>query len=175
VSSYGRNAFTRGHPCLCPVRSPLYTSAAATCPGSPHLRRRSSDPGLGASHPLRHLARATTGPGRDVPGRRASLLVLSDLRRRSTVIRAFGTEGRRRHVGSSLHNKTHSISGISVLVSARTAKVSPRDRSRTQTEGRRRGRTRVMLPKTNFRNSNPCIGRVAVRSQQRRAHTGSAD
>jgi hypothetical protein len=107
VSSYGRNAFTRGHHCLCPVRSPLYTSEAATCPGSPHLRRRSSDPGPEASHLFGHLARAATGPGRDVPGRRASLLVPSDLRRRSTAIRAFGTEGRRRHVGSSLHNKTH--------------------------------------------------------------------
>jgi hypothetical protein len=53
VSSYGRNAFTRGHSCLCLVRSPLYTSAAATCPGSPHLRRRGSDPGLGGVAPLR--------------------------------------------------------------------------------------------------------------------------
>jgi hypothetical protein len=69
VSSYGRNAFTRGTPCLCLARSPLYTSAAATCPGSPRLLRRSSDPALDASHLSGHLARATAGPGRDVPGR----------------------------------------------------------------------------------------------------------
>jgi hypothetical protein len=38
------------------------------------------------------------------------------------------------------------------FVSAREAKASPRDRSRRQTEGGQRGRTRVMLPKTNFPN-----------------------
>jgi hypothetical protein len=42
VSSYGRNTFTRGTPCLRLVRCPLYTFAAATCPGAPHLRYRSS-------------------------------------------------------------------------------------------------------------------------------------
>jgi hypothetical protein len=44
VSSYGRNAFTRGTPCLRLAWSPLYTSAAATCPGSSRLRRRSAIP-----------------------------------------------------------------------------------------------------------------------------------
>jgi hypothetical protein len=42
VSSYGRNTFTRDTPCLRLVRCPLYTFAAATCPGAPHLRYRSS-------------------------------------------------------------------------------------------------------------------------------------
>jgi hypothetical protein len=42
VSSYGRNTFTRGTPCLRLARCPLYTFAAATCPGAPHLRHRSS-------------------------------------------------------------------------------------------------------------------------------------
>jgi hypothetical protein len=42
VSSYGRNTFTRDTPCLRLVRCPLYTFAAATCPGTPHLRYRSS-------------------------------------------------------------------------------------------------------------------------------------
>jgi hypothetical protein len=40
MSLYGRNTFTRGAPCLCLVRCPLYTFAAATCCGTPHLRRR---------------------------------------------------------------------------------------------------------------------------------------
>jgi hypothetical protein len=42
VSSYGRNTFTRGAPCLCLVRCPLYTFAAATCRSAPHLRHRNS-------------------------------------------------------------------------------------------------------------------------------------
>jgi hypothetical protein len=42
VSSYGRNTFTRGAPCLCLVRCPLYTFAAATYRGAPHLRRRNN-------------------------------------------------------------------------------------------------------------------------------------
>jgi hypothetical protein len=42
VSSYGQNTFTRGTPYLRLVRCPLYTFAAATCPGAPHLRYRSS-------------------------------------------------------------------------------------------------------------------------------------
>jgi hypothetical protein len=42
VSSYGRNTFTRGAPCLCLVRRPLYTFAAATCRSTPHLRHRNS-------------------------------------------------------------------------------------------------------------------------------------
>jgi hypothetical protein len=46
VSSYGRNTFTRGTLCLRLVWCPLYTLAAATCPGAPHLRYRSS---LGSS------------------------------------------------------------------------------------------------------------------------------
>jgi hypothetical protein len=57
---------------------------------------------------------------------------------------------------------SYSTSGISVFVSARTAKISPRDRSRTQTESRRGGRTRVMLPKTNFPNSSPSSVRVVL-------------
>jgi hypothetical protein len=117
VSSYDRNTFTRDTPCLCLVRSPLYTLAAAACPGSPHLRRRSSDPALDASHLSGHLARAAAGPGRDVPGRRTAFLVLSNLRRRSTAICAFGTEGWHRHVGPSLRNNPHVImSSISVSV-----------------------------------------------------------
>jgi hypothetical protein len=107
VSSYGRNAFTRGHSCLCLVRSPLYTSAAATCPGSPRLRRRGGDSGLKASRFIGCPACASTSPGRDVPDQRVSSMVRSDLRRRSTAVRTFGAEGRRRHVGSFLHNKTH--------------------------------------------------------------------
>jgi hypothetical protein len=143
VSSYGRSAFTRGTPCLCLVRSPLYTSAAATCSGPPYLRRRRSDPTLDTPHLFGCLARANAGPGRDVPGRRAAFLVFSNLRRRSTAIRAFGAEGRRRHVGSSLHKKTsHNMSSISVFVGTRMAKVSPRDRSCTLAEGRQRGQTK---------------------------------
>jgi ribosomal protein L28 len=62
---------------------------------------------------------------------------------------------RRRHVEPSLHKKTsHNMSSISIFVSTRTAKVSPRDRSCTRTEGRQRGRTRTRLPKTNF--ATPC-------------------
>jgi hypothetical protein len=45
----------------------------------------------------------------------APLLVLTNLRRRSTANRAFDAEGRRRHVGSSLHSKnSHGTNGISV-------------------------------------------------------------
>jgi hypothetical protein len=54
VSSYGRNTFTRGVPCLRLVRSPLYTFAAATCHSAPHLRYRSSlGPCSGRVVPLR--------------------------------------------------------------------------------------------------------------------------
>jgi hypothetical protein len=144
VSSYGRNAFTRGTLCLCLVRSPLYTSAAATCSGSPHLRHRSSDPALDMPHLFGHLARAAAGPGRDVPGLRTAFMVLSNLRRR-----------RQAPPGGAIpaQQSSHSIRSISVFVSTRTAKVSPRGRNRARTESRRCGRTRVRLPKTNFPNS----------------------
>jgi hypothetical protein len=42
VSSYGRNVFTRGAPCLCLVWCLLYTFAVATCRRTPHLQRRNS-------------------------------------------------------------------------------------------------------------------------------------
>jgi hypothetical protein len=48
------------------------------------------------------------------------------------------------------------------FVSARAAKASPRDRSRRQTEGGQRGRTRGMLPKTNFPNSSPSSVRAVL-------------
>jgi hypothetical protein len=62
---------------------------------------------MGASHLSGRLAHATAVPGRDVPDRRSAFLVLSNLRHRSTTIRAFGTEGWHRHVGPSLHNNPY--------------------------------------------------------------------
>jgi hypothetical protein len=170
VSSYGRNAFTRGHPCLCPVRSPLYTWAVATCPGSSHLRRRRSDPGPGASRLLRCLARAATGPGRDVLGRRASFLVLLGIRHRSTAIRTFGTEGAPPQGIIPAQRNSYGISGISVLLAPVQRRVFPRDRSRTQTEGRQRGRARAMLPKTNFPNMSDLQQRSAGAPPRARKH-----
>jgi hypothetical protein len=163
VCSYDRNTFTRGHPCLCLVQSPIYTSAAATCPGSPQLRRRSSDPGLGGVAPLRtprpHLHWPRTRcprPARLVPGP----LGTSSPEHGHSCLR----HRRQAPPGGAIpaQQNSHSMSGISVFVSARTAKVSPRDRSRTQTEGCQRGRTRVMLPKTNFPNSSPSSVRVVL-------------
>jgi hypothetical protein len=62
---------------------------------------------MDASHLSGRLARAAAVPERDVPGRRGAFLVLSNLRHRSTIIRAFGTEGWHRHVGPSLHNNPY--------------------------------------------------------------------
>jgi hypothetical protein len=60
VSSYGRNTFTRDAPCLCLVRCPLYTFAAATYCGTPHLRRRNRP----RSHPGRVVPFGTSCSGR---------------------------------------------------------------------------------------------------------------
>jgi hypothetical protein len=75
VSSYGRNTFTRGAPCLCLVRCPLYTFAATTCRSTSHLRRRNSPrsrPGrvvpFGASRPGRLHPRAETHSTRGASG-----------------------------------------------------------------------------------------------------------
>jgi hypothetical protein len=75
VSSYGRNTFTRGAPCLCLVRCPLYTFAAATYCGAPHLRRRNnprSRPShvvpFGTSRPGRLHSRARAHPTRGASG-----------------------------------------------------------------------------------------------------------
>jgi hypothetical protein len=75
VSSYGRDTFTRGAPCLCLVRCPLYTFAAATYRGTLHLRRRNSPrscPGrvgpFGTSRPGRLHSRAEAHPTRSASG-----------------------------------------------------------------------------------------------------------
>jgi hypothetical protein len=75
VSSYGRDTFTRGAPCLCLVRCPLYMFAAATYCGAPHLRRRNnprSRPGhvvpFGTSRPGRLQPRAEAHPTRGASG-----------------------------------------------------------------------------------------------------------
>jgi hypothetical protein len=74
VSSYGRNTFTRGVPCLLPVRCPLYTFPASTCRSALHLRCRSS---LG-HRSGRVVLLETSRPCRFQPGlrrsRRAALL-----------------------------------------------------------------------------------------------------
>jgi hypothetical protein len=64
-----------------------------------------------------HLARAATGPGRDVSGRRAALLALLNLRRRSAATCAFGTEGRYRLDGPPpAQQSSHNLNNISVSV-----------------------------------------------------------
>jgi hypothetical protein len=75
VSSYGRNTFTCGTPCLRLVRCPLYTFATATCHGAPHLRYRSclgSCSGgvvpLGTSRPCCHWPRPEIFPARSASG-----------------------------------------------------------------------------------------------------------
>jgi hypothetical protein len=75
VSSYDRNTFTRGAPCLRLVRCPLYTSAAATCRSAPHLWCRNSlgpRPGrvvpLGTSRPCHLQPRAEVFSTRGASG-----------------------------------------------------------------------------------------------------------
>jgi hypothetical protein len=75
VSSYGRNIITRSAPCLGLVQCPLYTLAAATYCGAPHLRRRSSPrscPGrvvpFGTSRSGRLHSRAELHPTRGASG-----------------------------------------------------------------------------------------------------------
>jgi hypothetical protein len=63
VSSYDRNTFTRGAPCLCLVRRLLYTFAVATCRSTPHLRRRDSR----RFRPGRVVPLGTSRPGRLEP------------------------------------------------------------------------------------------------------------
>jgi hypothetical protein len=75
MSSYGRNTFTRGTPCLRLVQCPLYTFAAATCHGALHLWYRSclgSCSGrvvpLGTSRPCCHRPRPEMFPARSTSG-----------------------------------------------------------------------------------------------------------
>jgi hypothetical protein len=64
VSSYDRDTFTRGAPCLCLDGAPLYTFAAATYCGAPHLRRRKNP----RSRPGRLQPRAEAHPTRSASG-----------------------------------------------------------------------------------------------------------
>jgi hypothetical protein len=64
------------------------------------------DLALDASGLSGHLAQAASTP-EPRHTRRAALLVPPYLRRRKSIIRAFGTEGQHRSVGLFLHNKTH--------------------------------------------------------------------
>jgi hypothetical protein len=119
VSSYDRNTFTRGAPCLCLVRCLLYTSVVATCRSTPHLRRRNNR----RSPPSRIVplgtSRATSSPGPKCSWC-AVLLALQDLRCRSVAVRAFGSEGQHRSDKSPLHNKTH-ITQVAFSVSVKPA------------------------------------------------------
>jgi hypothetical protein len=68
VSSYGRTAFTRGRPCLCPDRSPLYTLAGATCPGSSAPSVPKQRPRTWGAGPLCMLRPRRRGPRTRRPG-----------------------------------------------------------------------------------------------------------
>jgi hypothetical protein len=107
VSSYGRNTFTRDAPCLCLVRRPLYTFAAATCRSAPHLRHQN----ISRSHPGRVVPLGTSRLGRLQP--RAEV---SSVRGTSGFCRPSAPKRNRpclRHRRSApsdrllLHNKTH--------------------------------------------------------------------
>jgi hypothetical protein len=108
VSSHGRNTFTRGT-----LVSASYGALFTRSQQPRVLGRRSFgteaalDLAPVASCLSGRLARAATGPGRDVSGRRAALLALLNLRRRSAAARAFGTEGQYRLDGLPLSNKAH--------------------------------------------------------------------
>jgi hypothetical protein len=97
VSSYGRNTFTRGVPCLRPVRCPLYTFAASTCRSAPHLRCRSSlGPRSGCVVPLGASRPCRFQPAEAFPTRGTS-----------GSFETFGTEGRHCSDELLLHDKTH--------------------------------------------------------------------
>jgi hypothetical protein len=117
VSSYGRNTFTHGAPCLCLVRCPFTHSQqpriTARCTFGAEIAH---DLALVASGLLGHLAQVAPIPE---PGRtrRMVLLVPPYLRRRKSTVRTFGTEGQHHSVGLFLHNKnSHNLSSISVFV-----------------------------------------------------------
>jgi hypothetical protein len=118
VSSYGRNTFTRGTPCLRLVRCPFYRFAAATCHGAPHLLHRSclgSCSGravpLGTSRPCCHRLRTRCSrPARSASGSfdlsspRCNHLCL---RRRRPVLPRWATPAQQ---------SSHNLNSISVSV-----------------------------------------------------------
>jgi hypothetical protein len=163
VSSYGRNTFTRGTSCLCLARSPLYTSAAATCPGSPRLRRRSAIP------PWTYRATPSVSPvsllvpDATFPAGAASCWL--SLEPSSPEYNHPGLRHRRQAQPCGTipaQQSSRNMSSVSVSVNTRTVKVSPRDRSRTRTESRQHGRTWARLPKVNFSNSSPSSVRAVL-------------
>jgi hypothetical protein len=134
VSSYGRNTFTRGAPCLCPVRRPLYTFAVATCRSAPHLRHRNSS----RSRPERVVPLGTSRLGRLQP--RAKV---SSVRGTSGSCRPSAPKHNRpclryrRPAPSNrllLHNKTHITRATLVFALNSTARTPSRSRSCVRTE-----------------------------------------
>jgi hypothetical protein len=129
VSSYGRNTFTRGAPCVCLIRCPF------TCLQQPRIMAHRTfgaetahDLALVASGFSEHLAQAASisEPRRT---RRMALLVPPYLRRRKSTIRTFSTEGRHHSVGLFLHNKTHitrAASAFSLNHHCKTSSVDPK-------------------------------------------------
>jgi hypothetical protein len=172
VSSYSRNAFTRGAPCLCLVRCPLYTFAAATCHSASHLRNRSS---LGPSLRPRRASQDISpvpppAPARGVPDARHSLSP-SSLRRRGMTARIFGTEGQHCSDGLLLHDKTHITQVALVFPSNQHCENSPVWPKLRASRNRQPGRTWTGLLKTSFPN-RPTGREEGCRSRPRGAAAG---
>jgi hypothetical protein len=129
VSSYDRNTFTCGAPCLYLVRCP------STRLQQPRITAHRSfgaetahDLALVASGFSGHLAHAAFIPEPRCT-RRMALLVPPYLRCRKSTIRTFGTEGRHHTVGLFLHNKTHitqATSAFSLNHHCKTSSVDPK-------------------------------------------------
>jgi hypothetical protein len=152
VSSYGRNTFTRGAPCLCLVRYPFTRLQQPRITAQRTFGAETAhDPALDTSGFPGHLTQTASIP-KPRRTRRMALLVPPYLRRRRSSIRTFGTEGQHHSVGLFLHNKTHitrAASAFSLNHHCKTSSVDPKSCVAETDNPAGRGK---MLPKTIFPN-----------------------
>jgi hypothetical protein len=159
VSSYGRNTFTRGAPCLCLVRCPFTRLQQPRITAHRTFDAETTrDPALDASGSLGHLAQTASIP-EPRRTRRVALLVPPYLRCQKSSIRTFGTEGQHQSVGLFLYNKTH-ISRVALAFSSnhhcKTSFVDPKP---CVGPNRQPSRTWKNASEDHFPNSSPsCEG-----------------
>jgi hypothetical protein len=156
--------------CLRTAETPLHTTPLVSALyGAPFTRSQqprvaaprtfgtetAQDLALVASCLRGRLARATSSPGPRC-SRWATLQAPPNLRRRSTTVRAFGTEGQHCSDELLLHNRTH-ITRISLAFSlnqhCKNSPVQPRLRV---SRNRHPGRTWTKLSKAIFPNTRLC-------------------
>jgi hypothetical protein len=174
--------------CLLTAKTPLHAVPLVSASyGAPFTRSQqprvaahrtfgteiAQDLALVASCLRRRLARATSSPGPRC-SRHAALQAPPNLRRRSTTVRAFGTEGQHHSDELLLHNKTHITRVALAFPLNQHCKNSPVQPKLRVSRNRHPGRTWTKLPKAIFPNSSPSSVRAVPSSRWAELTTNSS-